>query len=121
MVQQRPGTRDTSAAGATDGVRLSGGVLTSLTRAGLLVVFMVQNREDVTLDFLVWSCSWPLWLFTLVVAVLGAFVWLGPACCAATGAGGRAENPVRTDRQSLAEGGRARRERGGGRRLIVGG
>jgi uncharacterized integral membrane protein len=64
-------------AGATDGVRLSGGVLTSLTGAGLLVVFMVQNREDVTLDFLVWSCTRPLWLVTPVVAVLGALVWLG--------------------------------------------
>jgi uncharacterized integral membrane protein len=77
MVQQRPDTSGTSGTGGTAGVRLSAGVLASLTGVGLLVVFMVQNREDVTLNFLVWSFTWPLWLFTLVVAALGAFVWIG--------------------------------------------
>ena len=32
---------------------------------------MVQNTEDVTLDFLFWSFTWPLWLFTFVVALVG--------------------------------------------------
>jgi uncharacterized integral membrane protein len=38
---------------------------------------MIQNRQDVTLDFLVWSFTWPLWLFTLVTALIGAVVWIG--------------------------------------------
>jgi hypothetical protein len=60
MVQQRPDTSGGSGTGGTDGVRLSSGVVASLTGVGLLIVFMVQNREDVTLDFLVWSFTWPL-------------------------------------------------------------
>ncbi len=59
------------------GARLSGGVIASLVGGGLLVVFMVQNREPVTLHFLAWNFTWPLWLLTLLTAVLGAFVWVG--------------------------------------------
>jgi uncharacterized integral membrane protein len=64
-------------AGAPGGGRLSGGVLATLAGGGLLVVFMVQNRDDVTLQFLFWSFTWPLWLFTLTVAVLGSVMWIG--------------------------------------------
>ncbi|SFL15131.1 lipopolysaccharide assembly protein LapA domain-containing protein [Geodermatophilus ruber] len=60
-----------------DGARISGGVLATLAGGGLLAVFMVQNTENVTLHFLFWSFTWPLWLFTLTVAALGAVVWLG--------------------------------------------
>jgi len=38
---------------------------------------MIQNRDDVTLDFLFWSFTWPLWLLTLVTALIGAVVWIG--------------------------------------------
>jgi uncharacterized integral membrane protein len=62
---------------APSGARLSGGVIATLAGAGLLVIFMVQNTEDVTLQFLFWSFTWPLWLFTLTVAVLGSIVWIG--------------------------------------------
>jgi uncharacterized integral membrane protein len=41
------------------------------------VIFMLQNTEDVTLDFLAWSFTWPLWLLILASAVFGALVWLG--------------------------------------------
>ena len=64
-------------AGTSEGARLSGGLIGSLTGVVVLALFMLQNREDVTLSFLWWSFSWPLWLFTLVVALLGAFVWIG--------------------------------------------
>jgi uncharacterized integral membrane protein len=76
MVQQRPGD---STSGTTEGQRLQlgGGAIASLTGVGLLLVFMVQNTEDVTLDFLFWSFTWPLWLFTLVTALIGALVWFG--------------------------------------------
>src|SRR3954451_15312545 len=64
-------------AGATRGARLSGGLLATLAGGGLLVVFMLQNRDDVTLTFLFWSFTVPLWVFTLVTAVLGSIVWIG--------------------------------------------
>jgi uncharacterized integral membrane protein len=38
---------------------------------------MLQNTQDVTLRFLFWGFTWPLWLFTLVDATLGAIVWIG--------------------------------------------
>jgi uncharacterized integral membrane protein len=38
---------------------------------------MVQNTERITLRFLFWSFTWPLWLFTLVTALVGAMVWFG--------------------------------------------
>ena len=57
--------------------RLSGGAITSISGAALLVIFMVQNTENITLHFLVWSFTWPLWLFTLVTALVGALVWFG--------------------------------------------
>ena len=56
---------------------LSSGVLATLAGGGLLVVFVVQNTDDVTLNFLFWSFTVPLWLFTMVVAVLGSIVWIG--------------------------------------------
>jgi uncharacterized integral membrane protein len=56
---------------------MSGGAIASLTGVGALVIFMIQNTEDVTLHFLVWNFTWPLWLFTLVTAVFGALVWFG--------------------------------------------
>jgi uncharacterized integral membrane protein len=78
MVQQSSSPGIPSApGGAPGGARLSGGLLATLAGGGLLVVFMVQNRDDVTTKFLFWSFTWPLWLLTLTVAVLGAVVWIG--------------------------------------------
>ena len=76
MVQQSPGD-STSEAAEGQGRRVGGGVIASLTGVGLLLVFMIQNRQDVTLDFLFWSFTWPLWLLTLVTALIGAVVWIG--------------------------------------------
>ena len=75
MVQQRPfGTAD---AAGRRGLRVSGGAVASLIGLGLLVVLMVQNTERITLSFLFWSFTWPLWLLTLVSALVGALVWFG--------------------------------------------
>ena len=57
--------------------RLGGGAIASLTGLGLLLIFMIQNTERVRLDFLFWKFTWPLWLLTMVSALLGALVWLG--------------------------------------------
>ena len=76
MVQPSPGdSRSDAPEGGGPG--LGGGAIAALTGVGLLVTFMVQNTEDVTLDFLFWSFTWPLWLFTFVVALVGALVWFG--------------------------------------------
>ena len=63
--------------GADSGLRLSGGAIASISGLALLAIFIVQNTEDVKLDFLFWSFTWPLWLLTIVSAVLGALVWFG--------------------------------------------
>ena len=57
--------------------RLGGGAIASITGAGVLLVFVVQNTEDVKFDFLFLSFTWPLWLYTIVTAVFGALVWFG--------------------------------------------
>ncbi len=72
MTQETPGV-STSGRGR----RISGGAIASLTGVGLLLAFMLQNTEDVRLDFLFWHFTWPLWLLTIVSALLGAFVWFG--------------------------------------------
>lgn len=79
MVRQssNAGVPSDTAGASGSSARLSGGVLATLAGGGLLVVFMVQNRDDVTLQFLFWSFTMPLWLFTLLTAVLGSIVWIG--------------------------------------------
>ena len=76
MVQQSP-DQSTSGAAKGQGLQLGGGVIASLTGVGLLLIFMIQNTEDVTLNFLVWSFTWPLWLCSVVMALFGALVWFG--------------------------------------------
>jgi uncharacterized integral membrane protein len=66
-----------SASGEGDRRKLGGGAIASLGGLAVLVIFIVQNREDVGFDFLWFSFTWPLWLYTLVTAVFGALVWLG--------------------------------------------
>ena len=70
MVEQSPGDARTTG-------RLTGGAIASLSGVGLLVIFMIQNTDDVNLDFLFWSFTWPLWLLCLVMALVGAIAWFG--------------------------------------------
>src|SRR5512144_2199639 len=77
MVRQRPDGSSANGTEGMDGRRLSGGVIAALVGGGLLVIFMAQNTEYVTLQFLFWSFTWPLWMFTLLVAVLGALLSIG--------------------------------------------
>jgi uncharacterized integral membrane protein len=74
MVQESPSDSTTPPA---QGRRLGAGAIASLTGLGLLLIFMIQNTERVRLDFLFWTFTWPLWLLTMVSALLGALVWLG--------------------------------------------
>ena len=57
--------------------RLSGGAVASLSGLAVLVIFVVQNTEDVRFHFLFLDFTWPLWLYTIVVALFGAVVWFG--------------------------------------------
>jgi uncharacterized integral membrane protein len=78
MTQQVPTPVSTSGTGDVHGkAGLSGGLIATLAGGGLLLVFMLQNRDDVTLQFLFWSFTWPLWLFTIAMATLGSIVWIG--------------------------------------------
>jgi len=59
------------------GRQVSGGVIASLTGGAVLLIFILQNTEDVRFDFLFWHFTWPLWLYTIVTAAFGALVWFG--------------------------------------------
>jgi uncharacterized integral membrane protein len=76
MVQQSSDD-STSPQAEQRGVRLGGGAIASLTGAAALIIFMVQNTDDVTVSFLVWEFTWPVWLLILVSALIGSIVWIG--------------------------------------------
>ena len=57
--------------------QLGGGAIASLVGLAFLVTFIIQNRQDVRLDFLWWSFTWSLWIYTIVTALFGALVWFG--------------------------------------------
>lgn len=57
--------------------RLGGGAIASLIGLAVLVIFIIQNREDVRFHFLFWSFIWPLWVYTIVTALFGALLWFG--------------------------------------------
>jgi uncharacterized integral membrane protein len=66
---------DTDATEPKSGI--GAGTIATMTGVGVLLVFILQNRQSVTLQFLVWDFTWPVWLYTIVVAVFGAMVWFG--------------------------------------------
>ena len=57
--------------------RIRGGAIAAIGGGALLVLFMLQNTDDVHVELLWWDLTWPLWLIVLLSAALGAFVWLG--------------------------------------------
>ena len=59
------------------GRKLGGGAIASFTGVGVLLIFIVQNTQDVKFKFLFLSFTWPLWLYTIVTALFGALVWFG--------------------------------------------
>ena len=63
--------------GSSGSNSLGAGAIASLTGLGALLVFIVQNTEDVRFHFLFFSFTWPLWLYTIVTALIGALVWFG--------------------------------------------
>jgi uncharacterized integral membrane protein len=63
--------------GSSNSKKLGAGAIASLTGVGALLIFIVQNTEDVRFDFLFLNFTWPLWLYTIVTALFGALVWFG--------------------------------------------
>jgi uncharacterized integral membrane protein len=59
------------------GLQLGAGAIASIVGVGALAVFMGQNTDDVTVSFLWWDFTWPVWLLVLVSALVGALVWFG--------------------------------------------
>jgi uncharacterized integral membrane protein len=57
--------------------KLGGGAIASLVGLAVLLIFVFQNTGDVRFHFLFLDFTWPLWLYTIVVAVFGAIVWFG--------------------------------------------
>ena len=57
--------------------RLGAGAIASLGGGAVLILFMLQNRDQVQIDFLFWHMTWPLWLLTLASALAGALLWFG--------------------------------------------
>ncbi|MCD9624182.1 LapA family protein [Rhabdothermincola salaria] len=53
------------------------GGITLIVAIVLLLVFMLQNTKSVTIDFLLWSFTSPLWGVILGSAIVGAAAWLG--------------------------------------------
>ena len=64
-------------AGRSDRRFIGGGAIASLGGLAVLAIFMIQNTDDVTVEFLAWDFTWPVWLLALVSALVGALVWLG--------------------------------------------
>lgn len=56
---------------------LGAGAIATIGGLGVLAIFILQNTEDVEFTFLFWSFTWPMWLYTIIVAVFGAIVWFG--------------------------------------------
>lgn len=57
--------------------RLSGGAVVSLVAAAILLIFIIQNTGNINVSFLFLHFSWPLWVYTIAVAVVGALIWFG--------------------------------------------
>jgi uncharacterized integral membrane protein len=74
---QHGGEAGTTSSEERRGARLGGAAIASLGGVAALVIFMVQNTKDVTVKFLVWEFTWPVWLLILVSALIGALVWFG--------------------------------------------
>ena len=61
----------------SDQRKLGGGAIATIGGVAALAIFLIQNTEDVPIEFLFWDFTWPVWLLTFVAALVGALVWFG--------------------------------------------
>jgi uncharacterized integral membrane protein len=73
----KEGLMETTGSEQKERARLGGGAIATIIGGAGLLIFMLQNRDDIRVDFLWWDFTWPLWLVILVSAVVGALVWFG--------------------------------------------
>jgi len=59
------------------GLRLSGAAIASGSGIAALLIFMLQNTDDVRVSFLAWDFTLSVWLLTLTSALVGAVVLIG--------------------------------------------
>ena len=59
------------------GRRFGAGSITALVGLAVLLIFILQNRQSIRFHFLFLYFTWPMWLYTIVVALIGAIVWFG--------------------------------------------
>jgi uncharacterized integral membrane protein len=57
--------------------RMTGGTIATVGGGAALLLFIFQNTEDIKFHFLAFHFTWPLWLYTILVALFGAIVWIG--------------------------------------------
>ena len=57
--------------------RIGAGVIFSLIGVVALIIFMIQNTQDIRVHFLAWHFTWSLWILVLVAALIGALAWAG--------------------------------------------
>lgn len=53
------------------------GMIASIVGLVAAALFMLQNMAQVPISFLFWTFTWPLWLYGLVMALIGGLVALG--------------------------------------------
>ena len=63
--------------GRPDSRRVSGGVVATLVGLAILLIFVLQNTTVIEFRFLFLRFGWPLWLYTIATALVGALVWFG--------------------------------------------
>ena len=63
--------------GQSDGRKLGLGTIATAGGLGALVIFMLQNTDDIRVSFLFWDFTWPLWAVVLISATLGAVLMMG--------------------------------------------
>jgi uncharacterized integral membrane protein len=66
---------DTDATESKGGI--GAGAIATIGGLAVLLIFILQNTESIEFKFLFWGFTWPLWLYTIIVAVFGAIVWFG--------------------------------------------
>ena len=66
-----------SAGASSAGRRIGAGTVTTLIGLAVLLIFVIQNRQPIRFHFLFLHFTWPLWVYTIVVALVGAVVWIG--------------------------------------------
>lgn len=69
--QDLPARNDAGGIVASSGATIAGG-----SGIAALLVFILQNTDDVPVTFLFWDFTWPVWLLIVVSATLGAAIWL---------------------------------------------